>query len=1041
MTEVNGGGGVPEGTKLNDMYEVGTRIAMGGMGEVYTGKQIQTGQKVAIKMILPEHANNELILELFRKEANTLHDVYHEAIVRYFVFSVDPTLNRPYMAMEFAGGPALGDRLVEKGPLDEREMTVLRKRIAGGLHAAHKKGVVHRDISSDNIILVNDTVEDAKIIDFGIAKSSSSEGTLIGSGFAGKLNYVSPEQLGLAGGEVTAKSDIYSLGLVFAEAAIGKPLPMGGSHVEVTEKRRVVPDLSEVPLHVRPLIEWMLQPEPDDRPADLEAVANWDGAAVVDTGATMVAGATGGAQGVHPRDRLKQAQESKDKKKGGTPWVLIGVGGAAVAAAAVGAVMFLGGEQPAVNTGGTGGGSLIQGDTSTNLAGSLSAPVQAAQAPSATIGEPYDWSTPAFAYNGDPSALSITQRGSLPAGLIFQVNKDGSAQISGTPTVDGTYSIGVVAISPEEDRASISVQLTVDPAPAVVQAPATPTTLQADLTAPSSGGSDDAGINTGASGGSVLTTQSDKLGAGASVPSQPTTPSLTQPTISQPETPKADTDAAAVSTSGSGLTLPSTGGDNDLQVATVTPTTPTQPSTGSTAPTLQSGGTASSGSSLTTQPRQSDSEATDNAAASSEPTVNTSTSAVLQPTQPSDGGTSLSTGGASDGGFTIPSTGATQLGSPAPSSVGGSSPTLLQPSTPSSSQPTLSTGLLAPAAPTTGTDSSAVSAGTGSGGTGLALPTTTGSGGLLSPQAPSGASSNTGIAALPENSPPTIVSSLNEPLGAARNVPIDSIIGTFFDNEGPENLRLQIEGFLPAGVSARLTSEGRVQLTGTPMEYGSFPLRIAAVDPEGAISEAFVFTLNINETKDNLRAWKYVANYPGGECTLSRPDVLTETSAIVEVFAAESAIDRIYQLNDDFIRDMGFEADFNVRLITDNQCPLIYALDQVGPEALDNALVISLDRDELGGNDRLVGKLQGGEGAKLYLYDSEGGLHDLSRDLRTVSGETGFDIEMAGTGAQILIAAKPRPGANIDPSQGIEFLLGAAQRGEASLALGYFTMQ
>ena len=110
MTQVDGGGGVPEGTRLNDMYEVGQRIAMGGMGEVYTGKQIQTGQKVAIKMILPEHANNELILELFRKEANTLHDVYHEAIVRYFVFSVDPGLDRPYMAMEFAGGPALGDR-------------------------------------------------------------------------------------------------------------------------------------------------------------------------------------------------------------------------------------------------------------------------------------------------------------------------------------------------------------------------------------------------------------------------------------------------------------------------------------------------------------------------------------------------------------------------------------------------------------------------------------------------------------------------------------------------------------------------------------------------------------------------------------------------------------------------------------------------------------------------------------------------------------------------------------------------------------------
>ena len=132
MTHVDGGG-VAAGTTLNGMYELGQRIAMGGMGEVYKGTQIATGQQVAIKMILPEHANNELILELFRKEANTLFDIQHEAIVRYFTFSIDPDLGRPYMAMEFAGGPALADRLADKGPLSEDELATLRKRIAGGL--------------------------------------------------------------------------------------------------------------------------------------------------------------------------------------------------------------------------------------------------------------------------------------------------------------------------------------------------------------------------------------------------------------------------------------------------------------------------------------------------------------------------------------------------------------------------------------------------------------------------------------------------------------------------------------------------------------------------------------------------------------------------------------------------------------------------------------------------------------------------------------------------------------------------------------------
>ncbi len=174
MTQVDGGG-LPAGTQLNGIYEVERRIAIGGMGEVYIGRLIQTGDRVAIKMILPEHANNELILDLFRREASTLHNLYHEAIVRYYVFSVDPVLKRPYLTMEYADGPSLADRLRE-APLKEARLTVLRRRVAGGLHAAHKLGIIHRDISPDNIILVDGQVEKAKIIDFGIAKSSGNEG-------------------------------------------------------------------------------------------------------------------------------------------------------------------------------------------------------------------------------------------------------------------------------------------------------------------------------------------------------------------------------------------------------------------------------------------------------------------------------------------------------------------------------------------------------------------------------------------------------------------------------------------------------------------------------------------------------------------------------------------------------------------------------------------------------------------------------------------------------------------------------------------------
>jgi serine/threonine-protein kinase len=273
---------VKRGVRLNGVYEVETLIAQGGMGEVYKGFNIQTSDPVAIKMILPELARNPEAFALFRREASTLHNLQHEAIVRYFVFSVDPDLQRAYLAMEFVDGPSLKKRLTQ-GPLSVAEATILRKRIAEGLATAHRFGVIHRDISSDNIILPGNDPRRAKIIDFGIARSQRpGEGTLIGDGFAGKFNYVSPEQLGLASGEVTAKSDVYSFGLVLAEALRGRPIDMNGTQVEVIEKRRSVPDLADIPAAIAPLLRRMLQPLPADRP-DMAEVAAWSEGAKAET--------------------------------------------------------------------------------------------------------------------------------------------------------------------------------------------------------------------------------------------------------------------------------------------------------------------------------------------------------------------------------------------------------------------------------------------------------------------------------------------------------------------------------------------------------------------------------------------------------------------------------------------------------------------------------------------------------------------------------------------------------------------------------------
>ena len=264
--------GVRPGVRLNGIYEIERLIAQGGMGEVYKGFNIQTGDPVAIKMIRAEMSGNPDLLALFRREASTLFNLHHEAIVRYFVFSVDPALQRAYLAMEFVDGPSLAKRVAER-PLSVEEARILIRRIGPSLDAAHRLGVIHRDISSDNFILPDGDVRKAKLIDFGIARSQRpGEATIIGDGFAGKYNYVAPEQLGLYGGEVTAKSDIYSFGLVLAEALRGRPLDMSGTQAQIIDKRRKSPDLSDAPREFRPLLQSMLKPNPAERPASMAEV-------------------------------------------------------------------------------------------------------------------------------------------------------------------------------------------------------------------------------------------------------------------------------------------------------------------------------------------------------------------------------------------------------------------------------------------------------------------------------------------------------------------------------------------------------------------------------------------------------------------------------------------------------------------------------------------------------------------------------------------------------------------------------------------------
>ncbi|RLJ36309.1 serine/threonine-protein kinase [Litoreibacter meonggei] len=264
---------VPVGTRINNNYEIEELVSAGGMGEVYRGVNYHTGDQVAIKIVLPALAHDEKIIKLFRREARILGKLYDEAIVRYLNFVKDEELGRFCLIMEFVEGIPLSDMMEQTGALSLQDVKLLIRRMATGLNRAHELEITHRDLSPDNVIVEGGKLNHAKLIDFGIAKSTNiTEGTLHGQ-FAGKFNFVSPEQLGHFDGVVDARSDIYSLALMAAGAAIGKALPMGASIVDAVQSRAGIPDLSAVYPELQPVLCYMLEPNPANRPATMADVA------------------------------------------------------------------------------------------------------------------------------------------------------------------------------------------------------------------------------------------------------------------------------------------------------------------------------------------------------------------------------------------------------------------------------------------------------------------------------------------------------------------------------------------------------------------------------------------------------------------------------------------------------------------------------------------------------------------------------------------------------------------------------------------------
>ncbi|MGH9461372.1 MAG: serine/threonine protein kinase [Vicinamibacteria bacterium] len=213
------------GKRLRE-YAILQCVGQGGMARVYKARHVLLDELRAIKLLNPEGPDSMKEFKArFQREAQILVRLKHAHVVTVHEFGV---LGREilFMVMEYLEGVSLRSRLRQKGWLPEAQCIEIAKQTALGLAAVHQQGIVHRDVSPDNIVLVpEDDSENVKIIDFGIAKNVIAvEATKLTDTlkFVGKAEYCSPEQIqGPLSGDIDGRSDIYSLGITLYEMLTG----------------------------------------------------------------------------------------------------------------------------------------------------------------------------------------------------------------------------------------------------------------------------------------------------------------------------------------------------------------------------------------------------------------------------------------------------------------------------------------------------------------------------------------------------------------------------------------------------------------------------------------------------------------------------------------------------------------------------------------------------------------------------------------------------------------------------------------------------